>query len=96
MGILTVDLGVPYSGWPLRLGGDYQFGIGQLDPKLVRELQDWAAEFNANFDEEFGWSSPSQREEHARIGFELLQKVQDQLGSDYDVVLDPIGGGLTP
>lgn len=94
MGVLTVELGVPYSGWPMRLGADYGFGIDVVSRDLARRLEDWAKEFNACFDEELGWTTPARQAAHAGLGLQLQRLVQEELGPQYRVVLNPLGSGV--
>ncbi|MDR6867429.1 hypothetical protein J2Y69_002032 [Microbacterium resistens] len=92
----AVELGIPYTGWPVRAGGDYEFGLDRLDSVLVEEILAWAREFNREFDEEFGWSSPDVREAHLLEGERLRRRVQEALGDAYTVMLDPLGSGRIP
>lgn len=94
MAVLTVELGIPYSGWPLRLGGDYAFGTDLVGSEIAAKLEAWARHFNAHFDAETGWDSPGSRAAHLREGVELRRTLEEQLGPDYRVVLDPLGSGL--
>lgn len=93
MAVLTVELGVPYSGWPLRLADDYEFGLDTLGPELAKRLQDWAKDFNANFDEEVGWSSEEARAAHAAEGLKLKKLVAERLGPSYRVELNSLASG---
>jgi len=93
MGVLGVELGIPYTGWPLRQGTDYAFGQDRLDSELADRLVRWAKDFNFNFDEEKGWSSPEAREQHAVEGLALRDEVQAQLGPKYRVYLNRLGSG---
>lgn len=94
MGIMNVELGIPFTGWPLRLGMDYEFGLDILDADLVDRIIHWARDFNREFDEETGWSSEEARERHRAEGAALREKVQQQLGPQYEVSLNPLGSGL--
>lgn len=87
MGVLIVELGVPYTGWPVRAGGDYEFGLE--DQRIGRDLRDrildWARTFNRHFDEEHGWVSPAAAAAHRHIGRRLRDELQEALGDQYDV-----------
>ncbi|MGW9112136.1 hypothetical protein [Microbacterium sp. NPDC055683] len=87
MAVVIVELGIPYTGWPMRVGTDYEFGTGIVSPDLARDLEEWARKFNVEFDEEKGWSSPALQAAHARSGQELRERVQQELGPNYCVVL---------
>ncbi len=94
MAILTVELGVPYSGWPMRLGDDYEFGLNLLEPQLVARIQDWARDFSFNFDEESGWSSDDARAAHAAEGIKLQSLVAERLGPNYHIELNGLASGM--
>lgn len=93
MGILTVELGVPYTGWPVRAGSDYEFGIDLVSLQLRERLESWARDFNAHFSED-GWDSSMAQRVHAAEGVELKRLLQSELGSRYVVELNPMGSGL--
>jgi len=87
---LAVELGVPYTGWPVRLGNDYDFAIDIVSEDLREEILDWARDFNLQFDEVDGWMSAEAAAAHKRRGQELKEKLQGQLGSGYSVTLRSI------
>jgi len=93
---VEVELGVPYTGWPLRAGPDYEFGQQTLSPALKEALVGWAAEFNREFDDETGWSSDETRRTHQETGERLRDEIQDLLGDSFAVTLNPLGAGSLP
>ncbi|TFV82456.1 hypothetical protein E4V99_16305 [Microbacterium sp. dk485] len=96
MTIRSVELGIPYTGWPVRSDGDYEFGLTFLDPALVEQIMEWAKEFNREFDDETGWRSEKARTEHLAEGRRLQAALQHEVGNTFRVELDPLGSGLTP
>lgn len=82
---LIVELGVPYTGWPVRAGGDYSFGLDTLSDQLIEDIESWAKEFNREFSETTGWPSDSARDRHHLRGNALAARVQAELGDKYDV-----------
>ena len=94
MGVLTVELGVPYAGWPIRCADDYEFGLRSLPSELRTRIQAWAREFNEFFDEERGWRSDKARRTHFEEALALQGEVQRKLGSGYRVVLNHLGSGV--
>lgn len=93
MGILTVELGVPYAGWPVRCGADYEFGSNILSEDLRQRIEVWAREFNEQFDESTGWRSEARRREHFATGVVLKHDIERDLGSGYRVILNRLGSG---
>jgi hypothetical protein len=93
MRVIEVELGVPFTGWPLRGGSDYEFGLRDLPSAVVEDLRRWAAEFNREFGEAEGWSSEASRHTHRVEGERLRTVVQELLGNSYNVVLNPLGSG---
>lgn len=87
MGAVSVELGVPYTGWPVRSGADYEFGLDRLSSELIAEIEAWAREFNAQFDDERGWTSPVAELMHLREGRELVDKLRGELGDGFSVKL---------
>ncbi|CAN5453030.1 hypothetical protein BH10ACT5_BH10ACT5_09830 [soil metagenome] len=92
----SVELGIPYTGWPLRSDGDYEFGLTFLDPALIEQIMEWAKEFNREFDDETGWQSETVRARHLAEGRRLQGAIQDEVGNAFRVQLDPLGSGLNP
>jgi hypothetical protein len=92
MGMRTrVDVGVPYTGWPVRCDGDYEFGLdGLLSEALVKDLLEWARSFNREFSETGGWRTYEAEYNHYEKGRQLRDLVQKELGDAYDVVLTSI------
>lgn len=89
MGVLTVELGVPYTGWPVRAGLDYEFGLGLVSDELREEILVWAQSFNLHHDEERGWASTSDALAHELRGRVLRDRLQAELGDGYQVRLTP-------
>lgn len=96
MGVLEVELGIPYTGWPLRLNDDYEFGLDIVSSALRDQLVSWAADFNEHFDEGAGWSSEGARLAHAKAGEDLRSLLQSDLGPNFRVVLNELGSGMSP
>lgn len=93
MGVTKVELGLPYTGWSVRAGNDYAFARDLVSAALEQRITAWAWEFSTNFDEEAGWRSEELRLAHLSEGLLLQRGLQDVLGAEYEVVLDPLGSG---
>lgn len=86
MGVI-VELGVPYTGWPVRSEGDYAFGLDRLSADLIASIEAWAREFNHLFDHEHGWRSREDEQRHRKTGEQLAQRLQKELGAGWTVKL---------
>lgn len=82
---MIVDVGVPYTGWPVRKGTDYAFGSDFFSDQLIKDLEAWARSFNHLFDETTGWPSNDLRKRHHEQGEVLAERVRDELGPGYEV-----------
>lgn len=84
---MKVELGIPYTGWPVRAGNRYDFGLDLFSDRLIEDLEEWARHFNRFFDDENGWRSKEAKVSHRRQGELLAARIADELGEGYDVVL---------
>ena len=83
---MEVELGVPFTGWPVRCGIDYEFAMEVVSDSLRDDLLEWARLFNRNVDDS-GWSSDEARSMHERQGLVLRDRLQAELGDGYRVTL---------
>ncbi|GAA3204394.1 hypothetical protein [Microbacterium terregens] len=93
MNVALVELGIPYTGWPVRSDGNYEFGLTFLSSQLIDRISEWARGFSRGFNEEAGWSSEALREEHLAEGLRLRDVLQEALGESYRVELNDLGSG---
>lgn len=93
MNVEVVELGIPYTGWPVRWNGNYEFGLSFLSSELIEQISEWAGNFNRSFDEEVGWSSEALRQEHLAEGLRLQGMLQTAVGESYRVELNDLGSG---
>jgi len=92
-----VELGIPYTGWPIRSHHDYAFGQDLLSLDLRRRIEDWAKFFNMHFDDEEGWDSSANLRVYSSTGGQLQRAVQAELGAGFLVELrSPLGASSTP
>jgi len=82
---MIVEVGVPYTGWPVRRGIDYAFGSDFFSDQLIKDLEIWARDFNRLFNEIAGWPSEELRKRHHEQGEALAERVRAELGPGYDV-----------
>lgn len=83
----SVEVGIPYSGWPVRHDTDYEFGMHspKLSTDLTEQLLEWARFFNLNYDEELGWSSKAAKQRYVTVGEALVERIRGELGPGYVV-----------
>lgn len=90
MAVLSeVELGIPFTGWPVRSGTDYEFALEVVSVSLRDDLLSWAQVFNENVDD-LGWRSEVMRAQHREEGERLRARLQAELGHEYLVTLSPI------
>ncbi|MGI6877423.1 hypothetical protein [Microbacterium sp. gxy059] len=82
-----VEIGVSYTGWPVRARGDYAFGLDVLSEDLVADCLSWVRWFNRAFSPEDGWVSAQTERSHFARGRELRDRLQRELGAAYVVEL---------
>lgn len=86
------DYGVDFPVWNLDhvLDTDYALSAGDLDvtSQLSADLIQWQRLFDEHFHWEDGWRGPAARDEYAALGPRLWDRLQAELGPDFDVVLD--------
>ncbi|QPZ37588.1 hypothetical protein [Paramicrobacterium chengjingii] len=82
-----VEVGIPYTGWPVRKDSDYEFGLTthKLSNELVRQLLEWARFFNYTYDDENGWPSEEAKNYYVSTGEALTKRVRQELGPDFTV-----------
>lgn len=75
--------------WPLWIpGGPATEGDLPVSEGLAADLKAWAGTFNAHFDWQHGWDDPALVAEHALEAQRLRLALAEELGPDYEVVLD--------
>lgn len=84
--MIRVELGVPYTGWPVRSGNDYEFALATVSTSLREDVLAWARAFSSRIDDS-GWISAEAHAAHEREGRVLRQRLQRELGPAYRVVL---------
>lgn len=84
-----VVMGIPYMCWPLSVLGDYDFGRsdGLLSHELAQDLRVWNSSYFRSFGED-GWRSEDARRAITSEAAVLRERVQTELGSEFNVVLD--------
>ena len=96
-----IHLNADYSWWPVweyfesndgRYKNDFDPANLPISAELAQQLNDWADVYDKTLDQSYpldsGFPSKGDALNFAKQGMELCEKLQDELGPDFKVIVD--------